>query len=85
MSVYSTVTKQNLIILRKLADQQKSQRALKIKNRVLKQTHDINLAESASPKTKKIDDTKESRKKLGEVVKKTDVEDGKTQTRAIEK
>ena len=31
MSTYSKVTKQNLITLRKLAEQQKEQRALKIK------------------------------------------------------
>ena len=31
MSIYSNVTEQDLIILRKLAEQQKNQRALKIK------------------------------------------------------
>ena len=54
MSIFSNVTEQDLIILRKLADQQKNQRALKIKNRILKQTHDDKLAESLSPNTKKI-------------------------------
>ena len=52
--------------MRKLAQQQKEQRALKIKNRILKQTHDKKLAESLSPITDKIDDTS---KKLGEVIK----------------
>ena len=46
MSIYSNVTEQDLISLRNLAEQQKNQRALKIKKRILKQTHDIKLAES---------------------------------------
>ena len=41
MSIYRNVTKQDLNNLRKLADQQRNQRALKIENRILKQTHDI--------------------------------------------
>ena len=56
MSIYSTVTEQDLIILRKVAGQQKNQRALKIKNRILKQTHDIKLAETLSPIIKKLDE-----------------------------
>ena len=40
MSLCSNVTEQDLINLRKLAEQQKNQRDLKIKNRILKQTHD---------------------------------------------
>ena len=55
MSIYSNVTEQDMINLRKLAQQQKEQRALKIKNRILKETHDIKLAESLSPITKKLD------------------------------
>ena len=51
MSIYSNVTEQDLINLRKLAEQQKNQRALKIKNRILKQTHDEKLAESLSSNT----------------------------------
>ena len=66
MSIYSNVTEQDLINLRKLAQQQNNQRALKIKNRILKQTHDVKLAESLSPITEKLDDTS---KKLGEVIK----------------
>ena len=46
MSIFSNVTEQDLNNLRKLAEQQKNQRAEKIKNRILKQTHDIDLAES---------------------------------------
>ena len=57
MKTYSNVTEEDLINLRKLAEQQKEQRALKIKNRILKQTHDIKLAESLSPITKKLDET----------------------------
>ena len=60
MSIYSNVTEQDLINLRQLAEQQKNQRALKIKNRSLKQTHDIKSAESFSPNTKKLDEVKET-------------------------
>ena len=49
MSIYSNVTEQYLINLRKFAEQQKTQRAFGIKNRNLKQTHEIKLAESSSP------------------------------------
>ena len=52
MSNFSAVTEQDLINLRKLAEQQKNQQVLKIENRILKQTHDIKLAESLSPITK---------------------------------
>ena len=69
MSNYSNVREQDLISLRKLAEQQKEQRALKIKNRILKQTHVIKLAESRSPITKKLDTINESTKKISEVVK----------------
>ena len=48
MSIYSNVTEQDLENLRKLAEQQKEQRAIKIKNRILKQTQDVKLAESLS-------------------------------------
>ena len=55
MSFYSNVTEQDLIILRKLAEQQKNRRAEKIKNRNLKKTNDIKLAENLSPITEKLD------------------------------
>ena len=55
MSIYSNVTKKDLDNLRKLSEQQKQERAIKIKNRNLKETHDIKLAESLSPITKKLD------------------------------
>ena len=63
MSIYSNVTEQDLINLRKLAEQQKEQRALKIKKRILKETHDKNLAESLSPITKRLDKVIKSTKK----------------------
>ena len=69
MSIFSNVTEQDLIYLRKLPEQQKNQRALKIKNRILKQTHDINLAESFSPITNKLQEVNKSTKKLGDVLK----------------
>ena len=56
MSVYSNVTEKDLDNLRKLAQQQKEQRAIKIENRILKQTHADKLAESLSPITKKLDE-----------------------------
>ena len=68
MSIYSNVTEQDLNKLRKLADQQKEQRTLKIKNRILKQTHDVKLAESLSPITKRFGKVKESTEKLGGVI-----------------
>ena len=69
MSIYSNVTEQDLDNLRKLAQQQKEQRALKIKNRILKETHDIKLTESLSPITKKLDKINKSTKKIGNVIK----------------
>ena len=69
MSIYSNVTEQDLDNLRKLADQQKNQRAEKIKNRILNQTHNLNLAESLSPITERLDKVKESTEKLGDVIK----------------
>ena len=62
MSIYSNGAEQGLINLRKLA-KQKNQRALKIKNRILKKTHDIKLADCLSPTTKKLDTINESTKK----------------------
>ena len=69
MSIYSNVTEQDLINLGKLAEQQKNKRAEKIKNRILKQTHDVKLAESLSPITKTLDTINESTKNLGKEIK----------------
>ena len=60
MSIYPNVTEQDLDNLREVADQQKNQRAEKIKHRILKQTHNIKLAESSSPITKKLDEVNKS-------------------------
>ena len=69
MSICSNVTEHYLINLRKLAEQQKNQRAENVKNIILKQTHDIKLAESLSPITKKLEEVNKSTKKLGDVMK----------------
>ena len=75
MSIYSNVTEQDLVNLRKLADQQKEQRALKIKNRILKQTHDRNLAESLSPIAKRLDLVENNKgEKIGELIQKSEQE-----------
>ena len=72
MSNYSNVPEQDLIILRKLAEQQKEQRALKNKKIIiLKQTHDIKLTESFSRIIKKLDELTKTTRKLGDVMKET--------------
>ena len=73
MSIYSNVTEQDLNNLRKLAEQQRNQRAEKIKNRILKQTHDVKLAVSLSPITKKSDEVnKYTQESLSPITKKLD-------------
>ena len=79
MIIYSNVTEQDLINLRKLAEQQKNQRAEKIKNRILKQTHDINLAEALSTITRKSDEINKSTKKLGDVIRESNSENDHNQ------
>ena len=74
MSICSNVTEQDLINLRKLAEQHKEQRAIKVRNKILKQTHDIKLAESLSPITKKLEEVNKSTKKLGDILKKSNSE-----------
>ena len=74
MSIYSNVTKQHLINLRKLAEQQKNQRSEKIKSRIFKQTHDIKLAESLSPITKKLHEFDKSTQQIGDVIKESQQE-----------
>ena len=75
MSIYSNVSEQDLENLRKLAKRQKNERAEKIKNRILKQTHDIKLAESFSPITKKLDNINESTQKISDVIKESNSND----------
>ena len=65
------LTGHDLINLRKLAVQQKNQRAEKIKNRILKETHHIKLAESLSPITKRLDEVNKSTQEVGEIIKKS--------------
>ena len=79
MSIYSNVTEEDLDNLRKLAEQQKEQRALKIKNRILKQTHDVKLAEFLSPITKKLEEINKSTKKIGKVIKESNSENENNQ------
>ena len=69
MSIYSNVTEQDLNNLRQLAEQQKNQRAEKIENKILKQTHGINLAERLSSITENVDEVKKSTQDLGDVIK----------------
>ena len=82
MSIYFNVTEEDLSNLRKLAEKQKHQNVLKIKNRKLRQTHDTKLAESLSPITKKLDTVNESIKKIGEVIKESNSESEINQERA---
>ena len=79
MSILSNVTEQDLINLRKLAEQQKNQRAKKFKNRILKQTHDVKLAESLSPITKKLEEVNKPTKKLGDVINESNSENENNQ------
>ena len=74
MSIYSNVTEQDMINLRKLAEQRKNPRAPKINYRISKQTHYIKLAESLSPITKKVDEVKKTTQKEGDVNKKSQPE-----------
>ena len=54
--------------LRKLTGQETNERVRKIKNRVLKQTRDVNLAESLSLFTKLLSEVKESTQTLREII-----------------
>ena len=75
MSISSNVTEQDLINLRKLAQQQKEQRAEKIKNRILKQTHNKKIAESLSPITKRLDLVENTKgERIGDIIKKSEQE-----------
>ena len=49
----------------------------------MKQTHDKKVVENLSPITKKLDVTNDSTKQSSEIFKKSDVEDGESQTPAI--
>ena len=69
------MTEKDLDNLRKLAEQQKNQRALKIKNRILKQTHDKELAERLSPITTRLDLVENNKgEEIGDIIKKSESE-----------
>ena len=85
MSIWGNITETHWINLSELAEQQKIQGSIKIKKRILKQTHNIKLAENLTPIIGKLEEVKESTKTLGEVFLKPKSEDEKTQTRYIEK
>ena len=53
-----------MIELAKLANQEKNQRASKIKSRILKQTHDEKLAETFKPITTKLEKVVEATEKI---------------------
>ena len=80
MSIYPKLSEQDLINLCKLAELQKNQRAIKIRNKILKRTHHKKLAQSLAAKTKKLKEVDKSTENLGEVFKKPDSEDGNTQS-----
>ena len=64
MSSHPNVTKEEMINLAKLAEQQKTQRTIKTKNKILEQTHDKKLDESFIPITEKLGEVDKSTKKL---------------------
>ena len=68
MSNYPNLSEQDLISLGKLAEQQ-NQRGIKIKNKMLKQTHDKKLAEIFEPIAGKLTKVNESTEKFKEVFK----------------
>ena len=78
MSIHSNATEQELINLFKLGEQLKK-RALKIENSILKQTHDIKIAESLSPIIKRLEEVNQSTKKLGENIKELNSENENNQ------
>ena len=63
MSIYLDVTKEHMIELAKLSEQQKNQRADQIEIRISKQTRDETLAEIFKPLTKNYAGVSESTKK----------------------
>ena len=73
MSIYANKAEQYLVNSGKLAEQQKDQRTIKIKNIVLKQTQGKKLAESFAPTNKKVTAVNDSTKNL-EVFQKQDSE-----------
>ena len=83
MTTHTNVTKEDLINLSKLAEQQKNQGANKIKYRIFKYTHEKELEESFSLITKKTGKNNESTKKLSKTVEKSAVDDDNSQAVAL--
>ena len=79
MSHYPNVTKEDMINLAELAEQQKNQKAIKYKNRFLKHTHNKKLAENFEPVTEITYESEWYTKKLEKVFKKPDCEIGNKQ------
>ena len=71
MNFYPNVKGQDLIILQKLGEQQRSQRAIKNKNKFSKQTNDKILAENLKPITQKLDEVDKSTTKNRRSIYKT--------------
>ena len=71
MNFYPFVTEQDLIFPVRLAEQQKNQRSIKIKNKISKQRLDKKLAESFPPILNKLEEVDKGSKKIGEVLEKT--------------
>ena len=72
-------------VLRKLAEQQKNQRALKNKNRNLKQSLDKKLSENLSSKTNKLEEVKKSTQNLGDIMKESNSENENNEEIVTEK
>ena len=67
MSIRPKKLEQDLILLGKLTEQQKKEGTIKIKTKLLRQTHDKKLAESFEPITKNSTDVNYSTEKPGKV------------------
>ena len=78
MSICPNVTQEELINLRKVAEDQRTQRALEIKITYIKQTHDINSSENLSAITKKLEVNK-CKQKLGDLMKESNSENENNQ------
>ena len=62
-SLYPDVTEQELNFVGNLAEQQKNQRAIKLKNQCLQQTQENKLAEYFTPMTEKLEKLDDSTQK----------------------
>ena len=60
MNIYPDLSEKDINNLVELSEHQKNQRAIKIKKRILKQTHDKQIAETFKSITKKLPKSTES-------------------------